>query len=162
VQEVLLALEQFEEAQITIWSGHNDRRGALTKEALALLSGIFEEPKATISRVLCGNLSEATPGHTLAQIGSQGLIVESRGSNGHVTGSPGDVWDASSTNIPRVEVLEVRMDPRMTLIFASSISSTRYHIKAIEAQSGQLLLSDSADLHSFLARAVHDVPRGGV
>ena len=57
MQEVLLALEQFEEPQITVWSGDNDRRRAFTKEVLALLRGIFEEPKATISTVLCGNLS---------------------------------------------------------------------------------------------------------
>ena len=55
----------------------------------------------------------------------------------------------------------MRMKPLMALILSSSITCASGRIVAIEDRSGQLLLEDPADIHSVLARAVHDVSQGG-
>ena len=89
------------------------------------------------------------------QAGCQGSIVESRDSNGHITGSPGNVWDASPTNIARIEVLKVGVQSLVTLILP-------FHpLCQLSHQICQLLLSDHTDIHAFLPRAARDVSHTG-
>ena len=74
------------------------------------------------------------------QAGCQGSIVESRDSNGHITGSPGNVWDASPTNIARIEVLKVGVQSLVTLILPS-IPCASCHIKFASCFSVTILTS---------------------
>ena len=82
VQQVLLACKQLEELKVSVWPGDTDGRRAGAKQVLALLRAIPAQGQTTLCKSFGCNLSEAAPGHTLTEVGSQGLIVQARGPDG--------------------------------------------------------------------------------
>ena len=82
LQQVLLACKQLEELKVSVWPAVTDGRRASAKQVLALLRAIPEQGQTTLCNTFGCNLSEAAPGHTLTEVGSQGLIVQARGPDG--------------------------------------------------------------------------------
>ena len=81
-KQVLLACKELEEVKVSVWPGVTDGRRLGAKQVLALLRVILEQSQTTLCNTFGCNLSEAAPGHTLADVGSLGLIVQAGGPDG--------------------------------------------------------------------------------
>ena len=66
-----LAFKHLEEREVDFCPGDNDRRGALTKQALAQLRGVLEEPKAAKCKVLGARLDAASVGDRSREVGAE-------------------------------------------------------------------------------------------
>ena len=82
---------------------------------------------------------QTTPGDAVRKIRTKGLIIEIRGSDGHVHCAPSDVRQAAVPHIARTEVLEVAVDARGAFVLTSAISNASKDVVGAEAHTTQLL-----------------------
>ena len=161
VQDMLFASQEPQEVEVRLGPSADDGVWGRLEGAHAAPRSILEEPEAPLSRATNGDLPQTTPGDALDKVGAKGLILQTRGSDGHVRRAPSDVGQATVPYIAWVEVLEVAVDARGALVLTSTVSSASHDIIDIEAHTSQLLLKDTADIAALLARTVADVSEHG-
>ena len=118
MQHVLFGREALEEIEVCFRPVLVDGITAFWEDVFASSGAILEEAKATISRCSSGQLPQALPGDAFNKISSQCPVLDPRGPNCHVAGSPGDVWQAPPANIASAQVLEVGMHPLVAFVLA--------------------------------------------
>ena len=105
---------------------------------LAGAGSIPEEREAPEGTPLNGYGPQTTPGDAARKIRTKGLIIQIRGSDGHVHCAPRDVRQAAVPHIARTEVLEVAVDARGAFVLTSAISSASNDVVGAEAHTTQL------------------------
>ena len=130
-----------------------------TGSILAGSGSIPAEREAPGGTLLNGYVLQTTPGDAVRKIHTTGLIIQIRGSDGHVHCAPSDVRQAAVPHIARTEVLEVAVDARGAFVLTSAISSASNDVVGAEAQTTQLPVQDPADVCALLAGTMHDVSK---
>ena len=126
--------------------------GGALEEVLAALRSISAQCNASFIRSVHGNSAQATPGRAVDKVGSEGLAIESRGSDGHVCSAPCNVGQSSMAHIARREALDVVVDARGALAITSIATSDCNDTIASEARTIQLLLDGPADIRTLLLK----------
>ena len=157
VQEMFFAAEEREELEVRLGTIADDRAWGFREVVPTLRRPILEQPEAPINTFSNSDLPQSGPRDAFAEVGTDGLVFQTGGSDGHIARAPCDVGQATVAHIARAEVLEVPVNARGTLVLSTTVTSACHDVITVEAQTAQLLLEDPTYVNALFAGAVHDV-----